>query len=180
MSAILDEGKKQMSGVISSYEEKLTTLRSGRANAAILYGVEVDYYGTPTPIEQISQISVVEGRQLAIKLFDPSILKDVEHTINAANLGLLAQNDGTIIRINVPQLTEETRKQVAKEVTTIAEEYKIQVRNIRRDLNDLIKLEDLPEDQEKRELEDVQKATDNAIKQIEEVAKAKSKEVMTV
>lgn len=180
MSMFKDDGKKSMDIVINNYEDKLSKLRSGRANASMLYGVEVDYYGTPTPIDQIAQISVVEGRQLVVKLFDPSVLKEVEHAINSSDLNLLAQNDGTLIRINIPALTEETRKQVAKEVSTLAEDYKIQIRNIRRDLNEMIKVEELPEDQEKRELEEVQKLTDTFIKKIDEIAKEKTKEVMTV
>lgn len=181
MSEILNQGKQQMEATVHAFEDRLGTLRSGRANAALLYGITVDYYGSQTPIEQIAQISVVEGRQLVVKLFDPSALKETEHAINHANLGVLAQNDGSLIRINVPQLTEETRRQVSKSVSTYAEEFKVQVRNLRRSLNDEVKKDDtLTEDQEKKLLEDIQKLTDDFIKRIESIANDKTKEIMTV
>lgn len=181
MSQLLNDGKLYMNDVIESFESRLGTLRSGRANVAMLYGITVDYYGSATPLEQISQISVVEGRQLMIKPFDPSSLKDIEHTINNSNLGLLAQNDGTVVRINVPSLTEETRKEVAKQVSSFAEEAKIAARNVRRDLNDEVKNNgDLPEDQEKRLLEDIQKLTDETTKKIDTISKDKTKEIMTI
>lgn len=180
-NTLIQEGRKEMQDAIHNFEQRLSTLRTGRANAAILYGVTVDYYGTPTPIEQIGQISVVEGTQLLVKLYDPSILKDVERAIGEALPNLSAQNDGSVIRVNIPKLTEETRREVAKDVSKFAEEAKIVVRNNRRDLNDLIKADDeLPEDSEKRLLEDVQKLTDEFVKNIEEIAKNKTKEIMTV
>lgn len=181
MSLILDLGKEQMNEAIAAYETRLGTLRTGRAHAGMLYGIHIDYYGSPTPIEQIAQISVLEGRQLSVKLFDPSVLKEVEKAINSSNLGLLAQNDGSKIYINVPSLTEETRREVSKSVNVFAEEAKIVIRNIRRELNDEVKHDDsLPEDQEKKALEDVQKLTDESIKRIDTIAKDKIKDVMTV
>ncbi|AGN23831.1 ribosome recycling factor [Erysipelothrix rhusiopathiae] len=181
MQSIINDGRLLMDEVIENFETRLGGLRSGRANVSMLYGVSIDYYGSATPIEQIAQISVVEGRQLVIKPFDPSALKEIEHTINNGNLGLLAQNDGTVVRINVPQLTEETRKEVSKQVGSLAEDAKVAARNVRRDLNDEIKnLEDLPEDQEKRLLDDVQKLTDDITKKIDAISKDKVKEIMTI
>ncbi|AMC93195.1 ribosome recycling factor [Erysipelothrix larvae] len=180
-NALLNEGRKSMEGAIANFEQRLGTLRSGRANASLLHGVMVNYYGSPTPLDQIGQISVSEGTQLVVKLFDPSSLKDAERAISEAHPNLPVQNDGTLLRINVPKLTEETRREVAKDVSKFAEESKIAVRNIRRDLNDLAKDDDtLTEDQEKKMLEDVQKLTDEFVNKIEEISKAKTKEIMTV
>lgn len=173
--------KDKMSKAISAFEQVLSAIRTGRANPGMVSDIEVDYYGAPTPISQMGQINVVEGSQLVIKLYDNSMLKDVEKAINAANLGVSPQNDGVVIRINVPRLTEDTRKDLTKSVGKHAEEAKIAIRNIRRDINDMVKAdEELTEDQEKKELEKVQKSTDDFIKQIGEIAEAKSKEIMTI
>lgn len=181
METILDEGTLLMDDVLVHYNERLGTLRTGSANAGMLHGIMVSYYGTDTPIDQIASVSVSEGTQLVIKLFDPSALKDTERAINESHLGLTANNDGTLLRINVPQLTEETRRSVSKNVSVYAEEAKVNIRNVRRDLNDQIKKEDnLPEDQEKSLLEDVQKLTDSYIKKIDDMAKAKTQEIMTL
>lgn len=181
MENIVKDGSLLMDDVISSYSDRLGTLRTGSANAGMLHGIQVPYYGTDTPLDQIASISVSEGTQLVVKLFDPSALKDTERAINESQLGLNCQNDGTIIRINVPALTEETRKSVSKNVSVYAEEAKVTIRNVRRDLNDSIKkAENLPEDQEKGLLEDVQKLTDSYIKKIDEMAKAKTQEIMTI
>ena len=180
MNTILQDGRELMSGEIDSFNSRLGTLRSGRANAALLYGINVDYYGAPTPLEQMGQISVSEGTQIVVKLFDPSVIKDVERAINESHIELPVINDGTLLRINVPQLTEETRKSVVKDASKYAEESKVQVRNIRRDLNDEAKNAELPEDQEKRLMDDIQKLTDEFIKKIDEITKAKTEEIMTV
>lgn len=177
----MQEGKLLMDEVISEYETRLGTLRTGRANSSVLYGVNIEYYGTPTPLDQIAQISISEGTQIVIKPFDPSSLKDIEKAINeSSHINLLAQNDGTNIRINVPALSEETRREEAKHVAGFSEECKVQIRNLRRDLNDEVKANDLPEDDEKRELEAVQTLTDSYIKKIDAIAKAKVEEIMTV
>ena len=177
----MQDGKLLMDEVISEFESRLGTLRTGRANTSVLSGVNIDYYGTPTPLDQIAQISISEGTQIVIKPFDPSSLKDIEKEINeTSSLNLLAQNDGTNVRINVPALSEETRRDEAKHVGVFAEEFKVQIRNLRRDLNDEVKEDDLPEDDEKRELESVQTLTDDYIKKIDELSKAKVEEIMTV
>lgn len=181
MSFYKDLATEAMESALQSLAENLATVRTGRANPAMLSKVMIDYYGEMTPINQMSQISVVEGTQLVVKLFDPSQLKNVEKAINAANLGFNAQNDGTVIRMNVPALTQETRKVLVKDVSKMAEEAKVVVRNARRDVNDQVKKDgDLSEDMEKRELETVQKVTDEFIKKVDEVAKEKSDEILLV
>jgi len=181
MKEHLDAAKHKMSRAIEVFEHNLTTVRSGRVNPSILSEVEIEYYGMMTPLNQVSQISVIEGRQLVIKPFEASILKAIEKAIFAANLGLNPQNDGTIIRVNVPALTEETRKELSKTVAKLAEDAKVAIRNIRREINDQVKKDDtLSEDIEKNALEKVQKETDETIKKVDAIAEAKVKEIMTV
>lgn len=181
MHLIIEEGHLLMSSSLETFQSRLATLRNGRASVAMLHGINVDYYGTPTPIEQIASLSVVEGRQLLIKPFDRSSIKDMEKALNESQLGLPVQSDGQVLRINIPQLTEQVRKDVAKQVGVFAEEAKVAVRNIRRDLNDDVKkLEEVTEDQERSLLEDVQKLTDEYVKKIDEIAKAKTAEVLSI
>ena len=181
MHLIIEEGRILMSSSLESFESRLGTLRNGRASVGMLHGINVDYYGTPTPIEQIASLSVVEGRQLLIKPFDRSSLKDMEKALNESHLGLPVQSDGQVLRINIPQLTEQVRKDVAKQVGAYAEEAKVAIRNIRRDLNDDVKkLDEVTEDQERALLEDVQKITDEFVKKIDEIAKAKTAEVLSI
>lgn len=181
MQTILNQVNEKMTKAIASFEHELTTVRTGRANASLLDSVEVDYYGCPTPINQVGSISVVEGKQLVIKPFDKSILKDIETAINKANIGIAPQNDGTVIRLNVPSLTEDRRKELTKVVSKMAEEAKVAVRNVRRDGNDLVKKnKELTEDMQKDAQEKIQKKTDEFIKKIDSIAEAKQKEIMTV
>lgn len=173
--------KEKMEKAISRLEEDLSVLRTGRANPNMLNKVEVEYYGVNTPINQLGQISVVEGRQLVVKLYDNSMLHATEKAINAANLGLNAQNDGSVVRMLIPALTEETRKKLAKDVSKIAEDAKVAIRNIRRDVNDDLKKDDtFSEDEEKRMLDKIQKVTDEYIKKVESVASKKVDEIMTI
>ena len=169
-----------MEKTINNFAERLSEIRAGRANPAILNKVKIDYYGTPTPINQMAGISVVEGRQLVIKPYDKSVIKDIEHGIYEAELGLTPQNDGEIIRIMVPALTEDRRREFAKQVWKFAENAKVSIRNIRRDSNDEIKKVDGSEDEIKAGQEKVQKLTDKFVKEIDEIAKVKEKEIMTV
>ena len=181
MKEILDNSRSKMQKAIDTFSEHLETIRTGRANAGMLAGVEADYYGCPTPINQISSITVVEGRQLVVKPYDSSSLKAIEHAINKSDLGLNPQNDGSVIRINVPALTEGTRKELCKKVSKLSEEAKIAVRNLRRDANEIAKKDDtLTEDAEKECLEKIQKLTDEMIKKVDSVAAEKEKEIMTV
>ena len=173
--------KEKMAKSISSFEKNLVNIRTGRANPQILEAVNVDYYGTPTPLNQIASISVQEGKTLVIKPYDASSLKDIEKAINESNIGLPPVNDSTVIRITTPALTEETRKGFCKNIGKYAEEAKVSIRNIRRDANDEIKKDkSLAEDQAKGFQDDVQKLTDEYTKKVDELAKAKEKEVMTI
>lgn len=135
----LEEAEMRMMDVIENLESNLRTLRTGRASAGMLDRVRVDYYGEMTPINQMAKISVLEGTQLVIKPYDRSMVKGITHAISAANLGLTPQSEADCIRINVPQLTQDRRKQLAKEAKKFGEEAKVNMRNIRRDVNDSIK-----------------------------------------
>lgn len=173
--------EEHMSKTISHLEHELNHVRTGRANPKMLDDISVDYYGSPTPINQIAQISVVEGTQLMIKAFDPSSYKDMERAINESGLDLPIQNDGNCLRIHLPKLTEERRQQIVKDVHKIGEDCKIQIRNIRRDSNDAVKKsDDFTEDQQKSTLEDIQKLTDKYVSNIDEVIKSKEEEVTTI
>lgn len=181
MKQILDSVESKMKKAADNLEANLRTIRTGRANANMLERVSVEYYGSPTPINQISSIQVVEGRQLLVKPYDRSILKDVDHAISAANLGLVPQNDGEVIRINVPPLTEERRKELAKEAHKYGEECKIALRNIRREGNDLVKKDkELTEDMKKDAQEKIQKMTDTFVKKVDTMVTEKSVEIMSV
>ena len=178
---IIDTIKGRMDKVIDHLQSELSTVRTGMANANMLNKVNVDYYGSPTPLNQIAGISVVEGRTLVIKPYDPSSLKDIEKACHAADLGIAPQNDGSVIRLTVPKLTGETRKEMTKKVSKIAEDTKVRIRNVRRDANTAIKKDKtMDEDVQKDALNEIQKITDKYIKKIDEMADAKSKEVMSV
>lgn len=180
LELILEELREKMEKSIVALNHELSTVRTGRANPTMLDRVAVDYWGEKTPLNQTASISVVEGRQLMIKPYDKSILKDIEHAIYEANLGLTPQNDGEVIRINVPALTEERRKEYVKMAKKFAEDAKVALRNIRRAANDDIEKSDLSEDEEKRGKEKVQKITDEYVKKIDQLAEEKAKDIMTV
>lgn len=176
---IIDSSKKKMDKVIENYKGSLADIRTGMANASMLNKVEVDYYGSPTPLNQIAGISVQEGRTLVIKPYDPSSLKDIEKACHAANLGINPLNDGQVIRLTVPELTGDTRKEMAKKVGKYEEEAKVQIRNIRRDaMNAVKKDKTMDEDVQKDASNEVQKLTDKYVKEIETLSKAKEKEVL--
>lgn len=180
----LDDIKIKMEKSVDSYKKELSKLRTGRASVALVEGITIDYYGAPTPIDQTSQISVPEARQLMIKPYDKTILGDIEKAINVANIGLTPNSDGEVIRLNVPALTEETRKDLAKKVKGFAEDAKIAIRNIRRDANDMIKksekAKEITEDDVKNYEFDVQKLTDDFIKQIDTIAVEKEKDILSM
>ena len=163
---LLDVTKHKMEKAVEKLDENLKTIRTGVANASLLEHVHFEYYGSETPINQVASIKVVEGRQLMIKPYDRSTLKDIERAIATSDTGLVPQSDGEVIRLNVPALTEERRKQLSKEADKMGEEAKIAVRNVRREANDAIKKDkELTEDDAKRMQEKVQKLTkSNAIK----------------
>lgn len=176
----LMEGEETMDKQIEAFKRELTTVRTGRASSNILDTVKVEYYGAETPIKQLAAITVPESNQLFIKPFDKSIIKDIEKAIFASGLGLTPQSDSTGIRLVFPKMTEERRRELTKIVLKYEEQAKVQIRNTRRDLNDAIKKLDLPEDNEKGAIEDVQKLTDKMIKEIEDITEAKNKELMTI
>ena len=181
MNEYFDLATEKMEKAIVSLMEQFERVRTGRATPNLLNEVSIAYYGVNTPLYQLAQVSVVEGTQLMVKPFDPQILKEIEKSIFAANLGLTPQNDGTVIRVNVPQLTEETRKEVAKDISKMGEETKIVIRNARREVNDIIIKDDsLSEDASKKGLDQVQKITDDFVKQVDQAVSQKTTEVMTV
>ena len=165
-------------------KEDLNTVRAGRANPALLDKVNVDYYGTPTPLKNITNISVPDPKSLLITPFDPSSLGDIERAINAANIGITPTNDGKNIRLVIPALTEERRIELTKLTKKMGEEAKVAVRNLRREANEAVKKEEkngeISEDDRDDELEKIQKTTDEAVKAIDEIIKAKDAEIMEV
>ncbi|MBQ1490035.1 MAG: ribosome recycling factor [Eubacterium sp.] len=165
-------------------KEDLNTVRAGRANPALLDKVMVDYYGAPTPLKNLSTIAVPEPRMLMITPFDPKSLGDIERAINVANLGITPNNDGKNIRLEIPQLTEERRKELTKTTKKMGEDAKVAVRNLRREANDQLKKQqkakEITEDDLKEELDNVQKMVDEAIKDIDAIIAAKDKEILAV
>ena len=181
MDNVLNETESKMKKAIETMEKRFTNVRAGRANPAILDGVMVNYYGTATPLKSLATISIPEARQLMIKPFDRSCLNDIEKGIYEANIGLTPNNNGECIILNIPALTEETRKEYVKQVKQIAEEGKINLRNIRQDINnDIKKNEDLTEDEKDNLMEDVQDLIGKYNKVIDEKEKEKEKELLTV
>ena len=180
MENILMETEMKMESSIESMEKRFTNIRAGRANPAILDSVMVIYYGTPTPLKQLATISIPEARQLAIKPFDRSTIGDIERAIFEANIGLTPNNNGEMIILNIPALTEETRREYVKQAKGIAEECKIALRNIRQDANNDIKKLEMPEDAKKGATEDVQELINKYNKIVDEKLKIKEQELMTV
>lgn len=173
--------KERMALSLANFEQSLTQIRTSGANPNLVSNIEIDYYGMATPINQISSISVVEGKQILIKPYEMKCVKDIEKAIFAANIGLTPQNEGTQLRIVVPPLTEDRRKEYTVKVKNMAEEAKVAVRNIRRDANENVKKDKtIPEDLQKDMLEKIQKATDESIKEIDAIAAKKNKEIMTI
>lgn len=181
---VISSTKDRMTKAIQSYSRELASIRAGRASASLLDRITVDYYGAPTPVNQIAGITTPEARLLVIQPYDKSILGDIEKAILKSDLGLNPSNDGQIIRIAIPQLTEERRKELVKVVKKESEEAKVALRNIRRDSNDsLKKLEkngDITEDALRGFSDDVQKLTDEYIQKIDQITKDKEKEILEV
>lgn len=177
----LDE---RIEGAKSFLKENLNTVRAGRANPALLDKVTVEYYGTPTPLKALANISVPDPRTLMIAPFDPKSIPDIEKGINTANIGINPANDGKVIRLVIPQLTEERRKELAKVVKNFGEEAKVAIRNLRREhIDELKKAEkagDMTEDDLKGEIDDTEKLIEKAVKAIDEIIKDKEKELMEV
>jgi len=175
---------EKMEHSIETLKKEFASVRTGRASLALLDGIKVDYYGTPTPLQQLASLSVPESRQIAIQPWDPKVIAEIEKAIMKSDLGLTPANDGKVIRINIPALTEERRKQLVKVVKKNAEDAKVSVRNIRRDINDEIKKlekeKHISEDDTKKSLDGIQKLTDSYVKKIDEVLAHKEKEIMEV
>lgn len=178
------EVKEKMEKTISVYEENLAEIRAGRANPAILNKIKVNYYGVPTPISQVAGISVPEARLIVIQPWDMSILKEIEKEILKSDIGINPNNDGKVIRLNFPELNEERRKEIVKEVRKLAEEAKIAIRQIRRDSIDefkkMQKNSEITEDELKSAEDEIQKITDNKTGKIDEILANKEKEVMSL
>jgi ribosome recycling factor len=177
----LDE---RMEKAIANVKREFATVRAGRANPAMLDRIQVDYYGTPTPINQLANISVPEARQLVIQPWDKSALAEIERAITKSDLGITPSNDGSVIRLTIPQLTEQRRKELVKQVKALAEDGRVAVRNIRRDINDDLKKAekngDISEDESRRAQEKVQATTDRYIGEIDKLLAAKESEIMEV
>lgn len=180
----IDQTKIRMEKAITNLEEEFNTIRVGRANPHVLDKITVDYYGTPTPLQQVGNISVPEPRVLMIQPWDSSLLKPIEKALNMSELGIHPTSDGKVIRLVFPELTEEKRKETSKEVKKKGEAAKVAIRNIRRDMMDALKKQkkdgDLTEDDQKNLEEKLQKMTDDFIKQIDKRIDVKTKEVMSV
>ena len=180
MNEILEETELNMESAIENMEKRFTNVRAGRANPAILDGVMVSYYGAPTPLKQLATISIPEARQLMIKPFDKSCLGAIEKGIYEANIGLTPNNNGEVIILNIPALTEETRKEYVKQVKQMAEDCKIALRNVRQDANNDIKKLEITEDEQKQAQDEVQELINKYNKIVEEKLKTKEQELMTV
>jgi len=181
---IIANTKTKMEKAIGAYTRELASIRTGRANASLLDRISVDYYGAPTPINQVAGVSVPEARLLVIQPYDKTILGDIEKAILKSDLGLNPSNDGSIIRIGIPALTEERRKDLVKVARKESEEAKIAIRNVRRDANDdlkkLEKMSQITEDDLRSYSEEIQKMTDSHISKIDDITKDKEKEIMDV
>lgn len=176
--------KDKMEKAINAYSERLAEVRAGRANPAILNKVKIDYYGTPTPVSQVAGISVPEARLIVIQPWDASVLKEIEKAILAADIGINPNNDGKVIRLAFPELNEERRKEIAKDIKKMAEEAKVVIRNARRDGIDEAKSKqkdgEITEDELKQAENEIQKMTDKSIEEIDSILDKKEKEVMSV
>lgn len=181
---VITETTNKMDNAIQAFSRELSSIRAGRANPSILNKLTVDYYGAPTPINQVAGVSVPEARLIMITPYDKSVLSDIEKAIMKSDLGLSPSSDGNVIRLAIPALTEERRKDLVKQVKKDAEEAKVGIRNIRRDANDefkkLEKKGEITEDDLRGYSDDVQKLTDDNITKIDEIAKDKEKEIMEV
>src|SRR5438034_9822329 len=176
--------RKRMEKAIDDIRKELGSIRTGRASISILDNVQVDYYSVPTPINQVAQLATPEATLVTVQPYDVSLVGPVEKSIRASDLGLNPSNDGRVIRIPIPPLTEERRKTLAKHVHKVLEDHRTAVRNVRRDVNDhlkkMLKDKSISEDEEKRSLEEIQKVTDDHIHKLEEIAKKKEQEILTV
>lgn len=181
---MIENIENEMNKTIENLQEKFSEVRAGRANPAILNKVQIEYYGTPTPINQVASISVPEARLIVIQPWDKSLLSQIEKAINIADIGINPMNDGQVIRLAFPELTEDRRKDLSKEIKKMSEESKVAIRNIRRDMMDEVKSKlksnEISEDEERAEEDKIQKITDKFIDKIDEITGKKINEIMSV
>ena len=179
---IFSESKAKMEKAIEHHKQEVSFIRTGRASTHILNPVKVDYYGVPTPLNNVANITIPEAQLISIQPFDPSSIELIEKAIIESDIGLNPSNDGNIIRLNIPSLTEDRRKELVKQVHKIIEDGKIAIRNIRRDANEQLKKKekahDLSEDNLKRELDNIQELTNQCISNLDEIQKNKEKEIL--
>lgn len=184
LKSLFDESRKRMGAVLDHLKREMGGVRTGRASTALLDNVHVDAYGTTVPLNQVAQLSVPESTLIVAQPFDPTLMGAIEKAIRAANLGLNPANDGKVVRIPLPALTEERRRELTKVIHKLAEESRNGVRQVRREANDrlkkLLKDHDISEDDERRGLEEVQKLTDQYVSQIDDLQKKKDQELLTV
>lgn len=184
METVFAKTEERMGKAIDSLNHDYAAIRAGRANPGVLDKVEIDYYGVPTPINQVAAVSISEARVLVIQPWDKNMIQSIEKAIQASDIGINPMNDGNVIRLTFPALTEDRRREIAKEISKRSEEAKVAIRNIRRDGMDAIKKlkkdNEITEDDQKNGEEKLQKITDKKIKEIEEIAAAKENEVMSV
>lgn len=182
--AIQTETQQRMQKVIDSFKKEISRIRTGRATPSLLDGIQVDYYGSQVPVNQVANISVPDARMIVIQPWEKSMLTVIEKAIQVSNLGLNPQNDGNLLRLPIPPLSEERRKEIFKSCKKIGEDSKVAIRNIRRDANDRMKKEEkdklITQDEEKKGMDEIQKTTDRFIKMIDDLLVQKEKEVMEV
>jgi ribosome recycling factor len=184
MSDVIIEMAEKMEKSIVSFKNELSKVRTGRASISLLDGISVDAYGSPTPMNQVATMTIPESRMIAIQPWDPQMVPAIEKAIMASNLGLTPANDGKVIRLTIPQLTEERRKELVKQVRKVAEEFRVAIRNVRREAIDILKKQkkdkEISEDDLFKLQDDAQKETDTYVKQIDAVTENKEKEMMEV
>jgi ribosome recycling factor len=184
LNEISGEAKDQMERAIDALKKQLSTIRAGRANVAMLEGIRVDYYGNPSPLNQVASVTVADARLLMVKPWEKQLLKDIEKAIVEANIGIQPNNDGEVIRLPIPALSEERRKEYVKQAKTRCEDAKIAVRNARRDANEMLKDAtkegEISEDDEKRGLKTIQDLTDQYVARVDELLAKKEGEIMEV
>ena len=184
ITALLSKTKNEMAEHVTRLERDLSTIRTGRASAGLLENIRVDYYGTPTPIKQMAVINILDAKTLEIQPWDISALNDIDKALQQADLGASPVNNGKVIRITLPSMTEERRKQLAKNISKMSEDFKVAIRNVRRDVIEKLKkaqkASEMTEDDLKRYEGDVQKATDAHIAKVDEVISKKEAEIMTI
>jgi len=184
LKEVMEKAKTRMQGAIGDFQHAMGSIRTGRASVSLLDGIKVDYYGTPTPLNQLSTLHVPEPSMITAQPWDVSQIGAIEKAILASDLGLNPSNDGKLIRIPIPPLTEERRKQIVKHLHTVTEEHRVAVRNVRRDANDalkrLLKGKEISEDEERRALDEIQKLTDDHVKKLDDASKGKESEIMEI